>query len=199
VISLENIYRHLEVGSSPAVAAEQGGAEVYLAVFAATMVNVVDFFPVSFLYGVSKFLFSALALAFCLSLMASFVVAMTVIPLFCSKYLKGVHHEIPRQDSEEGSVGDEQGTWGGRFNHWFNRVFNQLLDIYERWLRVALKRPALTVIALMTLFVASFAIYPFLGLAFFPRTTPASSPSTSKRRPEPASKLPISMWTRSSV
>ena len=173
VISLENIYRHLEMGSSPAVAAEQGGAEVNLAVLAATLVDVVDFFPVTFLYGVSKFLFSALALAFCLSLMASFVVAMTVIPLFCSKYLKGVHHEIPRQDSEEGSVGHETHekiTWGGRFNQWFNRNFNKLLDHYERWVRAALKRPALTVIALMGLFVASFAIYPFLGLAFFPRT-----------------------------
>jgi multidrug efflux pump subunit AcrB len=43
VISLENIYRHLEMGSSPAVAAEQGGAEVNLAVLAATLVDVVDF------------------------------------------------------------------------------------------------------------------------------------------------------------
>jgi len=173
VISLENIYRHLELGSSPVVAAEQGGAEVNLAVLAATLVDVVDFFPVTFLYGVSKFLFSALALAFCLSLLASFVVAMTVIPLFCSKYLKGVHHEIPRQDSEEGSVGREDNvkpSWGGRFNHWFNGSFNSLLDHYERWVRAALKFPALTVIALMGLFVASLGIYPFLGLAFFPRT-----------------------------
>ncbi len=47
VISLENIYRHLEMGSSPVVAAEQGGAEVNLAVLAATLVDVVDFFPVT--------------------------------------------------------------------------------------------------------------------------------------------------------
>ena len=62
VISLENIYRHLEMGSAPAVAAEQGGAEVNLAVLAATLVDVVDFFPVTLLVGVSKFLFSSLAL-----------------------------------------------------------------------------------------------------------------------------------------
>ena len=48
VISLENIYRHLEMGASPAVAAEVGGAEVNLAVLAATLVDVVDFFPVDF-------------------------------------------------------------------------------------------------------------------------------------------------------
>ena len=51
VISLENIFRHLEMGSSPAVAAEQGGAEVNLAVLAATLVDVVDFLPVVFLFS----------------------------------------------------------------------------------------------------------------------------------------------------
>jgi HAE1 family hydrophobic/amphiphilic exporter-1 len=171
VISLENIYRHLEMGSAPAVAAAEGGAEVNLAVLAATLVDVVDFFPVTFLYGVSKFLFSALALAFCLSLMASFVVAMTVIPLFCSKFLKGVHHG--HRDSgapDEASPEPETLTWGGRFNAWFNRMFGHLLDFYERWVRRAVKRPALTVALLTGLFVASLAIYPFLGLSFFPQT-----------------------------
>src|SRR5271166_1130517 len=108
VISLENIYRHLELGSSPLMAAEQGGAEVNLAVLAATLVDVVDFFPVVFLYGVSKFLFSALALAFCLALLASFVVAMTVIPLFCSKFLKGVPGGHAESTSEQNKNGPHQ-------------------------------------------------------------------------------------------
>jgi len=170
VISLENIYRHLEMGSAPAMAAAEGGAEVNLAVLAATLVDVVDFFPVTFLYGVSKFLFSALALAFCLSLMASFVVAMTVIPLFCSKFLKGVHGHGQSGASDEASTEAEPITWGGRLNAWFNRMFGHLLDFYERWVRYAVKRPALTVALLTGLFAASLAIYPFLGLSFFPQT-----------------------------
>jgi multidrug efflux pump subunit AcrB len=170
VISLENIYRHLEMGSSPPVAAEQGGAEVNLAVLAATLVDVVDFFPVTFLYGVSKFLFSALALAFCLSLMASFVVAMTVIPLFCSRFLKSVHHATGAPHGQDGLPEPEDTSWGGRFNGWFNRMFNRLLDFYERWVRRALKRPGLTVAFLSLLFIASLGIYPFLGVAFFPQT-----------------------------
>src|SRR5580658_2974401 len=103
VIALENIYRHLEMGSTPVIAAQQGGAEVSLAVLAATLVDVVDFFPVTLLFGVSKFLFSALALSFCLALLASFVVAMTVIPLFCSRYLKAMpgHGEHGEQHAEE--------------------------------------------------------------------------------------------------
>ena len=93
VISLENIYRHLEEGESPEHAAEEGGSEVSLAVLAATLTTVVVFFPVTFLYGVSKFLFTALALAVIISLFASYFVAMTVIPLFCARYLKGVRRE----------------------------------------------------------------------------------------------------------
>jgi multidrug efflux pump subunit AcrB len=169
VISLENIYRHLEMGASPAVAAEVGGAEVNLAVLAATLVDVVDFFPVTFLFGVSKFLFSALALAFCLSLLASFVVAMTVIPLFCAKFLKTIPggHEGHGEHTETVQTG---GSLWDRFTRGFNGGFNKLLNAYERMVRIALKRPGLTVAALAGLFIASLAIYPLLGLAFFPRT-----------------------------
>jgi multidrug efflux pump subunit AcrB len=171
VISLENIYRHLEMGASPKIAAELGGAEVNLAVLAATLVDVVDFFPVTFLYGVSKFLFSSLALAFCLSLMASFVVAMTVIPLFCSRFLKQVPHTEGRGHEsrrEESSVKGR--SWWGKFNAGFNRMFNRLLEFYEYWVRRALVRPGRTVAILAGLFLASLAIYPLLGLAFFPQT-----------------------------
>jgi multidrug efflux pump subunit AcrB len=179
VISLENIYRHLEMGSIPRLAAELGGAEVALAVLAATLVDVVDFFPVTFLYGVSKFLFSALALAFCISLLVSFVVAMTVIPLFCSRFLKApphAHaHEGHAPDEGEGEVGPASAgsarpsLWA-RFNEGFNKQFNRILDVYEKWVRVALRRPALTVVALVATFIGSLGIYPLLGLSFFPRT-----------------------------
>jgi hydrophobic/amphiphilic exporter-1 (mainly G- bacteria), HAE1 family len=171
VISLENIYRHLELGAVPMIAAEVGGAEVNLAVLAATLVDVVDFFPVVLLYGVSKFLFSALALAFCLSLLASFVVAMTVIPLFCSRFLKSVPHaekEHAEYEIEPTQAGDH--SWMERFNARFNRMFNKILDYYEYWVRRCLQRPGRTVLILSGVFLASLAIYPLLGLAFFPKT-----------------------------
>ena len=158
VIALENIYRHLEMGASPEIAAEQGGSEVSLAVLAATLTTVVVFFPVTFLFGVSKFLFSALALAVAISLFASYFVAMTVIPLFCARFLKGFHHH----ESGRGIM--------TRFNAWFNRGFNWVLDIYERWVRRALRRPVFTALLLIGGFAASLAIYPLLGVAFFPQT-----------------------------
>ena len=169
VISLENIYRHLEMGAAPMIAAEVGGQEVSLAVLAATLVDVVDFFPVIFLYGVAKFLFSALALAFCLSLLASFVVAMTVIPLFCSRFLKAKPHGEVHDDKEYDPVVLNPSRME-RFNARFNRMFNKVLDYYEYWVRRALVRPGLTVAILSGVFLASLAIYPLLGLAFFPKT-----------------------------
>jgi multidrug efflux pump subunit AcrB len=174
VISLENIFRHIELGELPRIAAELGGAEVTLAVLAATLVDVVDFFPVTFLYGVSKFLFSALALAFCISMLISFVVAMTVIPLFCSRFLgnvahSGAHAHAPGHVPVETSRGGKLSLWA-RFNAGFNRGFNRCLDFYEYWVRRAVARPGLTVLALTAVFLASLFIYPFIGVAFFPRT-----------------------------
>jgi hydrophobic/amphiphilic exporter-1 (mainly G- bacteria), HAE1 family len=170
VISLENIYRHLEMGSLPRIAAEVGGSEVALAVLAATLVDVVDFFPVTFLYGVSKFLFSALALAFSISLLMSFVVAMTVIPLFCSKFLTSAPHSQPAGTEGEILHTPRKRSLWARFNDGFNHGFGKVLDVYERCVRGALRYPVLTVVGLMATFVLSLGLYPLIGLAFFPQT-----------------------------
>src|SRR5207342_3710312 len=99
VVVLENIYRHLELGDPPELAAEKGGKEVALPVLAATLTTAVVFFPVTFLYGVSQFLFSALALTVVLALFASYAVAMTVVPLFCARFIKApAHHGAPSSE-----------------------------------------------------------------------------------------------------
>jgi multidrug efflux pump subunit AcrB len=165
VVVLENIFRHIEMGESPEVAAECGGREVALPVLAATLATVVVFFPVTFLYGVSKFLFTALALAVILSLFASYLVAMTVVPLFCAKLIKSHHGH------EAGEIEIKKGM-GRRFNIWFNRKFHQLLDRYEGVLNLALIRPAATVLGITGIFILSLALYPFIGEAYFPRTDP---------------------------
>ncbi|HWI58142.1 MAG TPA: efflux RND transporter permease subunit [Bacillota bacterium] len=165
VVVLENIFRHLELGESPEVAAERGGKEVALPVLAATLTTVVVFFPVTFLYGVSRFLFTALALAVVLSLLASYVVALTVVPLFCAKLIRG--HQAHGAHANAPAAG-----WGQRFNLWFNRKFNQLLDRYEGTLNLALVRPLATVLGITGLFLVSLTLYPMVGKAYFPRTDP---------------------------
>lgn len=160
VVVLENIFRHIELGETPAVAAEKGGQEMALPVLAATLTTVVVFFPVTFLYGVSRFLFTALALAVILSLFASYVVALTVVPLFCAKWIRG-----------HGGGQASHGAGGG-FNAWFNSRFQAMLNAYERLLNRALLRPVATVIGILGIFAISMGVYPFLGVAYFPRTDP---------------------------
>ena len=170
VVVLENIYRHLELGESPEEAAERGGREVALPVLAATLTTVVVFFPVTFLYGVSKFLFSALALAVALSLFASFAVAMTVVPLFCARFIKSsAHHGATSPGSTERHQ-PRRWALGARFNIWFNDRFERFLRVYDKMIGATLRRPVFTLVAFGVVFVASLGLLPLLGLSFFPRT-----------------------------
>jgi multidrug efflux pump subunit AcrB len=166
VVVLENIYRHLEMGEPPAVAAEKGGQEVALPVLAATLTTVVVFFPVTFLYGVSQFLFSALALAVVLSLFASYAVALTVVPLFCARFIKSAHGH---HDVEDAAAHKPKG-FGARFNAWFNRQFEKMLSGYDVLVSRTLHRPWLVLGVFAIAFAASLTLFPGLGLAFFPRT-----------------------------
>jgi multidrug efflux pump subunit AcrB len=164
VVVLENIFRHLELGEKPRVAAENGGLEVALPVLAGTLTLVVVFFPVTFLFGVSRFLFTALALAVVLSLAASYFVAMTVVPLFCAKYIR--LHEADEGEGDRATPADKG------FNAWFNRKFHQLLDLYESALQVTLRRPVITILVVAGFVLASLSLYPLLGKSYFPRTDP---------------------------
>src|ERR1700734_3818067 len=122
VVVLENIFRHLEMGKPPRVAAERGGEEVALPVLAATLTLVVVLFPVIMLYGVSKYLFSALGLSLVLSLFASYFVAMTVVPLFCANLIKS--HQGHGDGGADATGHSGRPGWGQRFNTWFNEKFN---------------------------------------------------------------------------
>src|ERR1700688_5122958 len=164
VIVLENIFRHLEMGEEPAAAAEKGGQEVALAVLAATVTTAIVFFPVVFLYGVSRFLFVALALAVILSLFASYFVAMTVVPLFCAKLIK-----IRQADQ---GLGDDFAWLWGNVGKIFNKYFDKMLARYDLTLSGALLKPVATLAGLTGISLLALALYPFLGVSFFPRTDP---------------------------
>jgi len=165
VVVIENVFRHMELGEDPKTAAVKGANEVALAVLAIMLVAVVVFFPVTFLFGVSKYLFGALALAVVIALFASYFDAVTVVPLFCAYYLKPLHHH-------EGQVAEDgrKKSWGARFHAKFNAQFEKLLDFYQKWVEKALDSPRATVAGIIGIFLLSFALYPFIGVSFFPRT-----------------------------
>ncbi|HEY6990039.1 MAG TPA: efflux RND transporter permease subunit [Bryobacteraceae bacterium] len=174
VVVLENIYRHLEMGETPEAAAENGGREVALPVLAATLTTAVVFFPVTFLYGVSRFLFSALALAVVLALFASFAVAMTIVPLFCARFIKAAaHHGTPSSEQPvEVELESKHNRWrlGERFNIWFNDRFEAFLRGYDQLVGIALRHAWITVGLCGASFAVSLLLFPLLGLSFFPRT-----------------------------
>ena len=161
VVVIENIYRHIELGEEPRVAAVKGANEVALAVLAIMLVAVVVFFPVTLLFGVSKYLFSALALAVVLALFASYFDAVTVVPLFCAYFLKAAHHG--------GEGAEAKKSWGARFHAGFNAQFEKMLDIYQKYVSKTLDRPREALMAFGVLFVLSFALVPLVGVSFFPR------------------------------
>lgn len=163
VVVLENVYRHLELGETPEAAAEKGGREVALPVLASTLTTGVVFFPVTLLVGVSKFLFSALALSVVISLAASYIVAMTVVPLFCARFIRAAEH---------GSQVKTALSWWSRFNNRFNAGFEAFLSRYDRWVGAVLSRPALVLAGFGALCLVSAPLIGNVGLAFFPRTDP---------------------------
>ena len=163
VVVLENIFRHLEQGETPEIAAEKGGREVAMPVLAATFTTAIVFFPVVFLYGVSRFLFTALAAAVVFSLFASYAVAMTVVPLFCARFIKSPRGEAAHHPGNNAFE---------RFVRWFNRRYDRMLMHYDIAVRRSLLRPLATFIGILGICLFSFALYPLLGLGFFPRTDP---------------------------
>ena len=163
VVVLENIFRHMEEGEDSPTASQRGGEEVALAVLAATFTTAIVFFPVVFLFGISRYLFTALALAVVLALAASYLVAMSVVPLFCARFIRSAH----------GAVGhNKRGSAFARLVSTFNRKYDQMLMRYDRAVRKGLQRPGKTAVVIMGVFVLSLALFPLLGVAFFPRTDP---------------------------
>jgi multidrug efflux pump subunit AcrB len=163
VVVLENIFRFMEMGEPPRVAAEKGGMEVSLAVLAATSTTSIVFFPVTFLSGISKYIFTPLALGVVLSIFASYFFAMTVVPLFCATFINLKHEEH----------GAEKTGFFARFERTFNEKFQTMLNWYESMAKRAMKRPGFTAASILGGVALILALlFPFLGRAYFPRTDP---------------------------
>ncbi len=165
VVVLENIFRFMEQGVAPREAAEKGGMEVALAVLAATSTTSIVFFPVTFFYGVSKYLFTDLALGVVLSIFASYFFAMTVVPLYCAQFI--------RLDARGEDLHEKPKSTLTRVVHKFNEIFQRLLNLYGKQVTRALQTPGRTALYILGGIVLLIGgIFPFVGRAYFPRTDP---------------------------
>jgi multidrug efflux pump subunit AcrB len=163
VVVLENIVRFMEEGADPERAAAEGGQEVSLAVLAATVCTSIVFFPVFLLNGVSKYIFTDLALGVVISIFASYFFSMTLVPLFCARLIRLKHgRDATKKRSLFRAIIDR-----------FNIYFHRLLQRYETLAYRVLRRPGFTAAVLLSGTLLILVILtPVLGRAYFPRTDP---------------------------
>jgi HAE1 family hydrophobic/amphiphilic exporter-1 len=147
IVVMENIFRHLHQGKSAIKAAIDGASEVSTAVISSTLVTVVVFLPIVFATGIAGQLFKAFGSTVFFSLMASLLIAFTVVPMFSSKiyaYGKGI-----REESDKG-------------------VFPAIRNFYGRALSWALNHKKVILgSALLVLFVTLF-VFVVIGKEFMP-------------------------------
>ena len=98
IVVLENIVRLREKGLDADEAANKGSSQVWAALMASTATTVVIFLPIMFLKDVSGQLFADLALVISIAVIASLVIAVTIIPTAAAKWLKGIKLEDKHAD-----------------------------------------------------------------------------------------------------
>ena len=158
IVVLENIYRHRSAGQSPSEAAIQGSGEVGLAVLASTITTIVVFLPEVFITGIARLLFTPLALTVAFSLIASYFVSLTVIPVLSRKYL---HPETEDVLPPVPSTLD-------RMKWWFKLFFERIDSGYQSLLGWALSHRKTVVLTVVVTLLGSLPLYFFIGTEFFP-------------------------------
>ncbi|NBT57674.1 efflux RND transporter permease subunit, partial [bacterium] len=146
IVVRENIFRHIESGESPLVAASKGTKEVMLAVIGTTLAVIAVFGPIAFLSGVVGQFFKQFGLTICFAMAISLFDALTVAPML-SAYFAGTSHGIKTT-----------GLWGktvGRSLEAFNRFQNWLEAKYEKTLQMTLERPKTVLVGAVIIFVLS--------------------------------------------
>ena len=128
IVVLENIYRFVEEkGMEPMAAAKAATAEVGLAVSATTLSLVVIFLPVAFIKGVMGRFLNSFGLTMAFAIMVSLLVAFTLTPMLCSRYLPRPH-EIKRKSHDSRIF-----KW---MEDWYDVALRWSLD--HRWVIIAL-------------------------------------------------------------
>ncbi|CAN5476436.1 efflux RND transporter permease subunit [soil metagenome] len=199
IVVLENIARHKEQGKGIIEAAREGAGEVGMAVIASTLTTIAVFFPLVFVQGIAGQLFRDQALTVTFSLLASLVVAITLIPMMSS--LGGTKKELPPLELKEPrtKVGrmlrairmfffytiPTLFTRGIRFiTGWIAKIFKILFtpfvylfdksyqateQVYASMLRWSLNHKITVLVSAVLIFTGSLALVPKIGIELIPQ------------------------------
>ncbi|MDD6492843.1 MAG: efflux RND transporter permease subunit, partial [Firmicutes bacterium] len=144
IVVIENIYRLRKEGYSAKEAAVRGAGEVAGAIMASTLTTVCVFLPIVFTEGITRQLFVDMGLTIAYSLLASLIVALTVVPAMASKTL------VKTKETTDG------------------KIFNKIIGVYEKALGLALKYKPVVLIFTVVLLIVSAILSYSKGTAFMP-------------------------------
>ena len=145
IVVLENIHRRVEQGEPPLLAAYYGARQVGFAVIATTLVLIAVFVPIGFLQDNTGKIFSELAVAVGSAVIFSTLLALTIVPMMCSKLL--------HQSSQRSLV---------------DRVMGSLSAVYERSLQASLRLVLLPLLLAIGALVCSYYLFGELNQEYAP-------------------------------
>src|SRR5262245_14833623 len=161
-VEIENTNRNLGMGKPVTRAILDGAQQIATPAFVSTLCICIVFVPVVFITGVAKYLFTPLALAVVLAMLASYFLSRTVVPTMVQYLLPAeAHLHQPGHPVTDGGP-----IWS--VHRHFNRYSERFQGVYRRALSCALDHARLVVAAFAALVVLSLAIFPLLGMDFFP-------------------------------
>lgn len=159
IVVLENIHRHLHMGKTAELAAEDGRNEIGMAAIAITLCDVVVFMPIAFMTGMTGQFFRQFGLTIVFATLFSLLVSFTLTPMIASKLF--TH-----------GLGEKKGkVWS-----FMDRLEQSAIVFYEQILRQCLSNQRKVAGAVLILFVASIALLPLgiIGAEYMPRTDESS-------------------------
>jgi HAE1 family hydrophobic/amphiphilic exporter-1 len=158
IVVLENTHRHLHMGKDKMTAAIEGSEEVWSAILASTLTHIAVFLPLLFLSGTASIMFTQLSVVVMFSLVMSLFVAVTIVPVLCSRWLK--------TPTEEAATTGIMGT----FYRASERLLEQMEESYRRLIHVALHHRPTVIGGAAALVVAAVFIYPLVGVELMPQS-----------------------------
>lgn len=152
IVVLENTNRHLKMGKSSTQAAMDAVIEVSMPVLASTLVVVMVFFPILFLSGIAKYLFTPLAISVSFAMLGSYIFSMTLVPIMATYFFRSY---LP--DSQHKRLS------------FFEKLFHSVTSKYLLILDWCMNRRGLSLGTVLSVFVLSLFSAKELGYELFPQ------------------------------
>jgi HAE1 family hydrophobic/amphiphilic exporter-1 len=158
IVVLENVFRHREAGRSLIDSAIEGTGEVSSAILASTLTTLAVFVPMVFLSGMSGIMFQQLAYVIAFALLSSLIVALTIIPVLCSRYLR-----VAEPDARRHPILQKIVHKSGEMLEW--------LDLeYQKAIHWALAHRRTVAYGTVGLLAGSLLLTPLIGFELMPET-----------------------------